>query len=67
MKSKTLAFSNSYLRSIKSDLLVARNVASSTAVETGKPSQTYVTRYQDSCSGRPVAANNSRLPQKSAS
>ena len=67
MKSKTLASANTYLRSTTSIQLVARNVGSSTAIETGKPSQTYVTRYRDARSGKLVDSNNSKHHRKPVS
>lgn len=62
MKSKSLSSSKTHLRSAKSGRLIARNIATSTSIETGKSPQTYVTRYRDSRPERPVAANNSKSP-----
>lgn len=47
MKHKTLAAANTHLRSEKSVDLIARNLASSTSVETQKSPQVYLDRYQN--------------------
>jgi len=67
MKIKTLSSANNYLQSSASSHLVARNLASSTSVETGKSSQFYVARYQDSHSGKIKPKNTAKSHQKSAS
>jgi hypothetical protein len=48
MKAKSLAAKNRYLKKDSSGKSVIRNAATSTSIETGKPSDKYVTRYSDS-------------------
>ena len=67
MKTKTLSSANNYLQSSASSQRVARNLATSTSVETGKPSQIYVARYQDNRSGKINPENIAKSHQKSAS
>jgi len=47
MKSKSLSATNPYLKAPNSEHMLARNVTSSTAIETGKSSASYVKRYFD--------------------
>ena len=55
MKTKSLAAQNRYLTQATRSTMVARNLASSTSVETGKNSTIYVARY-----------NATRSPKNSA-
>ena len=48
MKAKSLAARNRYLKKDSSGKSIIRNVATSTSIETGKPSDEYVTRYSHS-------------------
>ena len=56
MKNKSLASQNRYLKQASSGNWIVRNAATSTSVETGKPSSKYVTRC--SRSGKLAAAKN---------
>ena len=56
MKSKSLAASNRHLRKRTSKGAIVRNAATSTSVETGKPSSTYVKRHSQS--GKIAQSNN---------
>jgi hypothetical protein len=75
MKSKSLSATNPYLKAASSRSMMARNIASSTAVETGKSSASYVKRYTDartskddaSHSLQPAVKKNSGSQKKSAS
>lgn len=67
MKTKTLSAANRFLKGATSGQWVARNLASSTSVETGKPSQIYVTRYQDSRLEKTTPGKTSKSRQKAAS
>ena len=67
MKAKSLAAKNPYLQSPSADEWFARNVASSTSVETGKPSSLYVSRFRSTHPGRPFPASPEESPKKGAS
>lgn len=45
MKTKSLTTTNRYLKKASCGKMMARNIASSTSVETGKDSSIYVKRY----------------------
>lgn len=64
MKSKKLSSANTHLRSAKSAQLLAQNVASSTSIETGKPSKHYVSRYNASHSVNITDKNPLKLSRK---
>lgn len=61
MKTKSLAANNRYLKRSNSGAMMARNLASSTSIETGKSSTTYVERYTTRQANK-VAASHSPEP-----
>lgn len=48
MSVKTLSANNRYLKDKSATMQIVTNVSSSTAIETGKSSRTYINRYQRS-------------------
>ena len=65
MKSKSLAASNRHLRKRTSWIAIVHNAATSTSVETGKPSSLYVKRHSQS--EKTVQSNNPTHLKKEAS
>lgn len=65
MKSKSIAAKNHYLKKDRSGKSIIRNAATSTSIETGKSSDTYVTRF--SHSGKLVVGKNPGPRKKQAS
>jgi hypothetical protein len=62
MPNKTLSSSNHYLQKASASARILANVASSTAIETGKPSSTYTKR--DARSGRFLEVKEPAPPKK---
>ncbi len=75
MKNKSLTATNLYLKKASSGQMMARNIASSTSVETGKDSSIYVKRYTSvrmakaatTLPPRPGATKTVKSPKKVAS
>ena len=59
MKHNSLAAGNRHLKKDTSGKTIIRNAATSTAIETGKDSDVYITRY--SHSGKTAVTGNKKL------
>jgi hypothetical protein len=66
MKSKTLASTNPYLKSANADEMIIRSLASSCAIESGKPVDYYITLLRKIRKKKSTLANPTKSTKKSS-